>query len=177
MQFNFNEKKAAQAASHLLERAGGTMPYIKLLKLMYLADRRALIEQGLMITGDRMVAMPQGMVLSQVLNLIRGQVRGEWWPRYVRPVQVGDVALVDTAETSSLSEFEVEILDSVFDQYGAMDKWALVDHLHETLKEWKDPQGSSFVVKPEDVLRAENISEDDIADRQMVVEDINFLTH
>ena len=36
------------------------MAYIKLIKLMYLADRRCLIETGFPITGDRMVSMPKG---------------------------------------------------------------------------------------------------------------------
>ena len=49
MEFFFDERKAAQAASVLLERHGGSMPYIKLIKLLYLADREALIESGLPI--------------------------------------------------------------------------------------------------------------------------------
>ena len=46
MEFFFDERRAAQAASLLLERRAGRMPYIKLIKLLYLADREALIETG-----------------------------------------------------------------------------------------------------------------------------------
>ena len=46
MKFVFDERKAAQAAAHLLHRHGGPMPYIKLIKLLYLADRRGLRRDG-----------------------------------------------------------------------------------------------------------------------------------
>jgi uncharacterized phage-associated protein len=46
------------------------MSFLKLIKLMYLADRRALLEQGRSITFDRYVSMDHGAVLSQTYNLI-----------------------------------------------------------------------------------------------------------
>ena len=42
--------------------------YIKLIKLLYLADRAALIETGSPITGDRYVSMKFGPVLSNVFE-------------------------------------------------------------------------------------------------------------
>lgn len=57
MEFIFDEHKATQAAAYLLRRGGGRMRYMKLIKLLYLADRTALIETGSPITGDRFVAM------------------------------------------------------------------------------------------------------------------------
>ena len=38
----FNERKATEAAAHLLALRGGQMHYLKLLKLLYIADREAL---------------------------------------------------------------------------------------------------------------------------------------
>ena len=37
------------------------MPHLKLMKLMYLADREAVRTCGFPITGDRFVSMPQGI--------------------------------------------------------------------------------------------------------------------
>ena len=39
VEFIFDERKAAQAAAHLLRRHGSSMWDIKLIKLLYLADR------------------------------------------------------------------------------------------------------------------------------------------
>ena len=65
----FNEKKATQAAARLLRLRGGRMSYMKLIKLLYLADREALLRWGRPISTDRYVSMDHGPVLSRVLNL------------------------------------------------------------------------------------------------------------
>lgn len=183
MRFEFNEKKAAQAAAHLLGRAGGSMPYMKLLKLLYLADRENLVERGLLITGDRLVAMERGMVLSHVLNLVRGKTHGDWWPRYIQFEGEYDVSVTDRTDNEELSEFEISLLDKAFDSHGHMDKWDLVEHLHDTLGEWKSawtsrPEGAKSVdVSPEDVLRAAEVGEDEIAERVALAADVTCLTH
>jgi hypothetical protein len=40
------------------------LPVIKLIKLMYLAERLSLQRYGEPLTGDRLVSMPDGPVLS-----------------------------------------------------------------------------------------------------------------
>ena len=57
IEFVFNERKTAQAAARLLKLHGGKMDYRLLLNLMYLADRQALTETGLPISGDSYVSM------------------------------------------------------------------------------------------------------------------------
>ena len=47
----FNERKAAQVAAWFLRRSGRRMAHLKLMKLMYLADREALNEFGFPITA------------------------------------------------------------------------------------------------------------------------------
>lgn len=44
--YRFDEMKATQAAALFLELAGGRENYTKLIKLLYLLDREALIRQG-----------------------------------------------------------------------------------------------------------------------------------
>jgi uncharacterized phage-associated protein len=73
MKLLFNEAKATQAAARLLKLRGGSMSYIKLMKLLYLADREALIRWGRPITTDRYVSMDNGPVLSRIYNLIRNE--------------------------------------------------------------------------------------------------------
>jgi len=80
MHFQFRFEKALQAAGVLLERAGGRMEYLRLLKLLYIADREMIAQELSPITGDRVVAMKNGPVLSQVYDLIKGTAAksGEW---------------------------------------------------------------------------------------------------
>ena len=53
----FNEEKATQVAGALLLKAGGDMPYLKLIKLLYFVDREALLRWGRPVTTDRLVSM------------------------------------------------------------------------------------------------------------------------
>ena len=68
MQLKYREDGSTQAAARLLKRAGGPMSHMKLIKLLYLADRRALVRWGRPITCDWYVSMPQGPVPSFTLD-------------------------------------------------------------------------------------------------------------
>ena len=153
MRFVFDEHRAAQAASILLERAGGSMEYIKLIKLLYLADRAALIETGSPITGDRYVSMKYGPVLSTVLDLIKQPNPREdsIWHRYVQRRHF-DAALVETAADDQLADYDTDLLNSIFDSYGNWRPWAVVNHTH-SLPEWIDPGETSIPIDPADILR------------------------
>ena len=71
IKFPFDERKAKSAASVLLQQEGGRMPYIRLIKLLYLADRESIDRRGRPIVGGRYVSMKYGPVLSEVLDLVR----------------------------------------------------------------------------------------------------------
>ena len=51
----FDERKTAQAAALLLFKAGGRLPLLKLMKLIYLSERLPLQRYGDSITGDQFV--------------------------------------------------------------------------------------------------------------------------
>src|SRR5580658_4162563 len=69
--FRFNVKKAAPAANKLLLLSGGSRNYMELIKLLFLADRAALLKLERPITGDLVVALKYGLVLSHILDLIK----------------------------------------------------------------------------------------------------------
>ena len=164
MRFRFNEKKTAQAAAHLLKLSGGRLNYMVLIKLLFLADRMALLKNERPITGAVMVSMKYGPVLSEVLDLINeGERGGGPWVELVSPPNAYDVSLVvDEPETDELSKFELRVLDLVYEKFGKMEKWALVDWLHDNIREWTDPKGSVLTIEYADVLRKNDFSEQDI---------------
>jgi uncharacterized phage-associated protein len=73
MHLRFHFEKSLQAAGVLLHLEGGRMPYMRLLKLLYIADREMLAETAKPVTGDRAYAMKNGPVLSHVYALIKGE--------------------------------------------------------------------------------------------------------
>lgn len=162
IRFAFNERKAAQAAAHLINRSGGRMSYMLLVKLLYMAERKSLVERGRTITGDDLYALKDGPVVSHVLNLIRHGKSGSVWFDYISEKEPDYTVGLRLNHTADLSEAEVEVLDAIFNQYGHWNQFALRDHLHEILPEWKHPGITSVVIDPETILRLEHKSDDEI---------------
>ena len=162
MNLQYHQERATQAAARLLKLRGGTMAYMKLLKLLYLADRKALLDHGRPITFDRYVSMDHGPVLSQTYNLIVAEEqpgRSTYWRRYISEPQNYEVTLREEPPNGELSPVHERILDDVFAEFGGMGRWQIVEYLH-TLPEWQDPRGSSLPIALRDVLRAGGLDDE-----------------
>ena len=166
----FNERKAAQVATWFLRQNQGRMPHLKLIKLMYLAERSAMDKHGMLITGDRFVSMDQGPVPSLTLSYLNGekQCGKDGWDAWISDKANHQVALVARAEVDALDELsaiEIDVLVDVWKKFGSMDKWALIDYLHDSKNcpEWKDPEGSSFAIAYDAIFRALGRSTDEAA--------------
>jgi uncharacterized phage-associated protein len=168
MEFAFNERKTAEAAAHLLNMAGGSMELLVLLKLLYLADRRTLIERGMPITGDRMVAMKNGPVLARVYDATKGKyVAMPSWEQFVSSPEVGDrtkrVRLLSEPPTEGrLSNYEISVLQEIHGKYGHEDKWDLRDLTHK-LPEYRDPGDSHLPIDPRTILESAGKTKEEIA--------------
>lgn len=162
----FNEKKAAQAAAFFLFQAGQPMSVLKLMKLLYLAERRSFELHGSPMIGDRLVSMPHGPVLSETHNHMNGElesVEGGWesWiaDRAGHDLELRDrAALKDPADLLELSDADVEVLAEVWGQFGRMTGWELRNWTHDNCPEWKDPEGSMMPMKIEELFAALNYS-------------------
>src|SRR5215471_19347986 len=145
MRLRFNEAKATQAASRLLQLRGGRMSYMKLIKLLYLVDREALLRWGRPVTTDRYVSMDKGPVLSRTLDLINeGPEPGtrSVWTEFISTPQNHEVQLLKEAPADELSRAEEALIEEIFAQHGNKTRWQLVDYVHG-LPEWEDPNGSA----------------------------------
>lgn len=149
----FDPEKVTEASAFLLNLRGGRMHYIKLLKILYIADREALAEWGIPISNDNYVSMDHGPVLSQTFNLIRDG--GRIWSEYISaPFDDYEIRLTNPPpKAKKLSLAEQKILGRVFAKYGHQSRWDLVDYVH-TFPEWKNPHGSSIPIGIEEVLQA-----------------------
>ena len=157
---SFNECKTAQAAAFFLSRqTKNRMPHLKLMKLLYLADRESVREHGYPITNDAWVSMPHGPVLSRTLDLINGYVDSapNGWEHWISDKENHEVALrraFSPDELGQLSPADTEVLESVWNEFGAMSQWEIRDWTHDHCKEWKDPCGSSAPIAFEDMAKA-----------------------
>lgn len=165
LRFNFNEEKATAAASHLLDLEGGTMDYMRLVKLLYFADREGLKTLGQPVTGgDQYFSLDQGPILSQTLDLCKLKSRGVW-SEHIERVGLWAVTLRRHADLSlgPLSEAEMAVLKKVSDDCRGLDQWALSKISHR-FPEYRDPQGSRVEILPIEILRAVGKTDSEIED-------------
>ena len=105
-------KKAIQAVGVLLRREGKRASRLRLLKLLYIADRISLQRTGRQILGSKIVAMKHGPLHSEVFNLIEGDhVQTPLWSHYFRN-SGRDVVLEEEPGTDALSRQDIDLMNS-----------------------------------------------------------------
>lgn len=162
LQLPFNEAKVTQAAALFLKLRGGRMHYLKLIKLLYITDRKALRRWGFPVTMDQFVAMDHGPVVSRTFNLIQGVPAPTWNAHISAPMGEHEVELRGEGPgTSLLSEDEEKLIREVFHEYGHRNRWELVEITHR-FPEWRNPDGSSLPIGISDILEAFGESESEI---------------
>jgi len=164
MHITFDEKKTTQVAAILMKMhgkagllSGKNMHYIKLLKLLYLIDREALLKWGRPVTFDKYVSMNKGPVLSRTLNLITDELMpGEksYWLEYISFPKKFVISLKKDPGQEELSVAEIDVIKEIYERYGKMSRWDLIKKVMHELPEWVDPNGSAIPIEYEDILKA-----------------------
>lgn len=164
IQFRFHPKKAVEAAAILLKLHGKPMKHLGLLKMLYIADRKALEIMEQPITGDHYVSMDYGPVLSGVYDLIKGKAVDDalpLWSEFISHQDSHCVYLLHDPGNGKLCEEEEEILKKVYEDFGQLDPFGVAKWTHG-LPEWEDPHGSAIPIAIEDVLKNVGKSNEEI---------------
>jgi len=165
MEFNYDSLKTVQAAALFLKLNNKSMKYIRLIKLLYLADRTALDLMDETITGDKYISMKYGPVLSKVYDLINhGPERDAEnpWFKYISSPKDYHVKLLDNPGDDELCEEEEQIIENVYKTFGHINVWKLAEITHY-MPEWQDPNGGAIPITIDDILHALKKNVDDIA--------------
>lgn len=162
MKAKFREDKATQAAALFIKLNGESIDQIKLMKLLYFAEREALIRWRRPIVFDSYVSMKKGPVLSQTLDLIHGDDESDGiWNNFISPPKNYELSLINDPGTGKLSQAEESLINEIFKTYGAIDKWELCNLSHR-LPEWQNPNGSAIPIDYKDILRGAGRTEIEI---------------
>lgn len=164
MALRFHEVKTTQAAARFLCRGGGRMTVRKLVALLYLTDRQALLRWGRPLTFDAYFSLPQGPILRATLDKINEPVSPgdpSYWHTVISERSGHSVELLrsDPPPRTELSPAEEKLLDQIWDEFGDKSGWELGDY-SRSLPEWQDPEGSRRPIHVQDMLMSEEVSRD-----------------
>ena len=155
IKYVFNEEKAAEAASYLLSLNNGSMPYMKLLKLLYISDRIFLSQYHASITTDFYYSLPRGPVATAIFDCIKHPEdfpSDSPWNKSIATDQPSySVILKKPFVAEWTSEVEREVMSSVYEKYKDQDQFSISELTH-SFPEWKNPEGSRIPLFIEDIL-------------------------
>lgn len=143
--------------AYLLSKRDTPMSYMKILKLLYLADRESMARFAESISGDDAVSMKHGPVLSKTYDLIKNNSSPDWC-EWIKKEPDHDISLkkrnFTREDLEELRDIDLKILDQVFDNYQHLDRFQMVNYLHENCPEWQNPGKTSKPIRPESIFKA-----------------------
>jgi uncharacterized phage-associated protein len=174
----FNVRKAAQVCAFFALKAQGQINVLKLIKLVYLADRRFMEKYDSTMLNDKLVSMPHGPVNSLTLNYVNGMLLDEEWDRFIADRERHMLAIsgpqLAIDDLDELSAAELECLEETWSTFGHFDQFALREYTHQHCPEWEDPHGSSFPIPYARIFKflgktesAEELEEKVLSERQV----------
>ncbi len=154
MNFPVNERKASQAAARLIDKSGGPIDYLRLIKLIYLSDRESILRRGIPIVGGHYFSMRKGPTIGEVMDFVN-QRNAEQWAEMISPRFGNEIRLQSCPNFDSLSKSEMEILDLAVAQHAHRTTDELVDWCHENCEEYENvPVHHRKPIEVEAILRA-----------------------
>ena len=141
------------------------MNILKLVKLVYLVDRQALLTFGRPVTFDHFFCMIHGPVVSSTMDCINAIPEDEtttYWSDFITPRDGHSVCLLRDPMSDQLSPAEESVVAEIYENFGRMTHWELRDYTH-TLPEWKAPREKTRVPLPYgEVMKAAGWTNEDI---------------
>jgi len=140
---SFNYKKAVQVLNFFAQKAGGSINYMKALKLIYLSDRLHLRYYGRPITSDQYYAMKFGPVPSATYDIAKDnykdidQNQSDYRYNYVQTNETDRFKLdsVGSLELEFFSKSDLNEMSNIFEEFGHMSQFQLSELTH-IFPEW-----------------------------------------
>lgn len=167
IKYNFNPIKATQIAALILKLNHDHLKYMKLIKLLYIIDRKALAIWGETVTSDTFFSLKHGPIVSQIYDYISSQTDPDdpdYWNEHIqnRKIHSYSVKLTKDPGYDELSEREIILAKEVDRKFKDYDQWELRDYCHDNFQEWKDPGNLRLPIQVEDILKALGKGSDEI---------------
>ena len=138
--YRFNSRKATEVASLLIQKEGGRLNVMKLVKLVYLLDRLSIDKRGIPVVGGVYYSMRNGPVTSELLEIINaGRLADDSdssWEQFISSREDHFVSLLGNAPIGVVSDSEKRLIDEIYGEHGTKDQWAIRDWCHQNCGEW-----------------------------------------
>ncbi len=160
----FRSRKSAQMCAYFALADGGTIEKLKLIKLIYLSERKFLSEYHHPMLFDELYSLPNGPICSATLNGIDGIIHDELWSEYI--ARNGNIVVavssLDRDGLNEVSDAEMDVISSIWDDFGQMTSSQIRNYTHEHCKEYTETEKARVPISYRKIFEA--LGEEDAAE-------------
>ncbi len=171
-----NIEKLIQSVGYILSKYNGVLNYTKLIKILYLCDRKSFSQTGYSITGDSYVSMKNGPVLSSLYDLIKNKSKDIPLQYYWNSKFATDGYNIHQVCTfipkGELSQNDISILDEIDLQFHDKTYSEMIEYVHDknNCPEWQKTL-SSIPLEKKEILKCLGFTDDEI---EVVIDEERF---
>lgn len=135
----FNYRKSIQSLNLFAILEGGTINYMKAIKLIWLSDRYYLRNHGKTITGDEYFALKNGPLASCTSDLIKvvkiSEIELNYRNTYISKNGYS-ISSIKESDLKVFSKKELEVLNKIYSAFSSMN-WGAISDFSHIFPEWK----------------------------------------
>ena len=160
----FRSRKAAQICAYFAVKNNGTIEKLRLIKLIYLSERKFLSEYHHPMLFDEFYSLPHGPVCSSTLNGINGLLHEEIWDEYI--ARNGNIVVavksVNRDDLDYVSEAEIKVLNDIWQHFSCMTASQIRNYTHKNCSEYTETDKARIPISYRQIFEA--LGEEDAID-------------
>jgi hypothetical protein len=165
MNKKFDEREATQIACRIVEKYGGHIDYYRLVKLLYVVERRAWQELKCPAMGGTYFSLPKGPIISEAVNACKQQDDFPFWAEHLckQPRGSGScVKLLKPSGRDEISDALLQLVDAVISETRSWDNKKLAAYVHQ-FKEFENPgEGKRKEIPASRIVAVGGLSQEEI---------------
>lgn len=163
----YDEVKATQAGTLLLNLNNNQMDYLKFIKLLYNIERESINRWTRPLILDELYSMPHGQVTSKTLDRAKPENQGveTFWRKHIVNSN-NSMRLIRNAGTDKLSRAEISLIEEMSQRYKNKTVSQMIDEHHNSalFPEWRDPGSSNIKTTYDELLGVLGKTDEQIQD-------------
>lgn len=167
-ELGFDHLKSVQMVAFFVRKAGGRAEKLKLVKLLYLAERRSFQRRGKPMNFDSYFSLPHGPVVSSALNGMDHLLEDASWDALAQADNRKDITVNGEVAENRLSLADRAILEATWDEFGGMTASQIRNWTHEHCPEYVEVEpGSRLPIDLSEIMGQVGIVDADNAAREL----------
>ncbi|MGH7109580.1 MAG: Panacea domain-containing protein [Stellaceae bacterium] len=152
----FRSRKAAQLAAFFALKAAGSIEKLKLIKIIYMTERRFLQDHEHPMLFDELYSLPHGPICSSTLNGIDGIIHEDVWDQFIarNGNEISPVKRFSRDDFDELSDAEIDIANRMWTRFRGMTSSQIRNYSHRNCPEYTEIDRGRIPISYREVLEA-----------------------